>query len=101
VNLGTFKTGDIAIFQNLLEPFAFMNGEECKVIDGLGLRKVFDIHGTHSVVGSYRVQYREQHLGAFVEHLKKKIVHKVNDAEFGSVVSWDKCAWNPGQLVGV
>lgn len=96
MNDGTFQVGEIAVFRNLVLPFAHMNGEECEIVGTLAPRLLVDIRGDIFSDQCYTVAYHGDEVAVQTDHLKKKPKPAfVKDAEFGKKVEWDKCAWNP------
>lgn len=55
---GTFKVGEIALFQKLRGSFAHLNGEECEVVETMKPRALIDLHGNTRVGITYKVDYK-------------------------------------------
>jgi hypothetical protein len=81
VNDGTFKIGEIAIFQNLPFPFDHLNNQEAKIIEGLQHLNVVDIFGTTAKKLSYTVFAANREFACQPANLKKKLKKAAENRE--------------------
>jgi hypothetical protein len=67
-----FQPGDIAIFQNVPNPFSFVNGEECEVLESLREHHIVCINGNQDTMAVYKVMCSFGVVGVLPEQLRHK-----------------------------
>lgn len=78
----TFQVGEIALFQNLPEPFSIFNGNECEVMTPCEVTPIEDLHGDFGFALVHQVKHRGCIFAVKPFSLKKRPAKGTDDGEF-------------------
>jgi hypothetical protein len=92
-----FAVGEVAICQNIEGVFDWLNGNDCEVVAGLGLRRLTDLFGNKTYGVCYGVMVGDLRIAVTHDQLRKK-KSPPPVREIDTPVSWDDCGWKPEQV---